>query len=1009
MTISKIDLMLEGTAQDQQTDMLDDAVTEALSEYAPVTEDIGLEPPVAQEEVQVAGLGKLAKGIVSAAKETPRKPPEKPVEAPKADLPIEPEPTKQISPDQDPEEYFESLREQMAPADMPVAGKPPETVFNLDKINTTDDVKRHIEMVAQKYGGVSEKMNFEQVAEKVKGEGYSEQFIANVVNVNSRMEANPADVYRMMLALNDAAQNTMDLAKKVDEASINGTLNDELMVEFSQALAFEGALSRGVKGKQEDIARSLAIFNQARTTDTNRALELRKVVESFGEPHITTSGIKANNQGSGIVRMARVYKEMGDKESAHKFAEKIYPFHKRVGDIIMTSHTNNVLSGPTTHLKNMLANTGMIGLSVLEKQGAVGIGKLRNIITGNKDYMRQQEILVDIASWQQAAAESWVLAKNAFKNNRPITGASKVETRTHAMPFDIETGEGSSLFMKKFAASMKWYGKWQTMPGRLLMSEDEGFKAFNYRRHLNSLSYREAQSHYDELVADKFDDNGKLIKKGLDPEQALAEASEYGNSLMRNPPDSLNQEALDYAAELTFTKELEGSFRSVGNWLNRHPLAKQFALFWQTPMNIGGALVKRSPLAPLMKSVKEDWNKGGVYRDMAVSRVMTGGSLIGVANYFTSNNLITGAGPYSTEQKKILEAQGWQPYSIVIQKGRIPEETMNKLKQLTKVTHTDKYDYVSYAGLEPVGAIMGMGATWGEYNTLNGDADSNADLYMGLAAGIGDYMQEVPVFSGVNDFMSLFSGNQSEFEDGLDKFIQKFSAKTSSTLIGGTPISFYSSLQAYTTKVLNDEKVSYRPDYAGYDEVNPLAKGFLDALQKYRANNPFTNDALQNPLDPITGQVRTHPSSDMWERSFPLKLSEGKYDAARKVMYAFGVNDHEPDRSIDGIDLTGSQHNRWMELATGKEVATAMGEGVPILRDWIVQTYNDPEWYKQANADKEWAKSYLDRGISEYYRIAKEMLLSENRNLRRGKMIKKEKFEKKVTPKIEALQGQVIR
>jgi hypothetical protein len=344
--IENIDPLVDASAEEQQDALIDGVMTQDLMPEVSDIAQVGLEEAPEPEQVEVAGLKDVFGVFAKSAKRTG----DEPNLVGKTEL---------------------DEAEMIVPTKGAVEGAPPETIFNLNKINGPDELKQHIDQVAQASGaGQIERMDFGQLTSKIEEMGYSESFVKKIINPNAKLNADPGEVYKMMLALTDAGKRSQDLAKKIEA----GDFTDETLVEFRQAVALEGAISRGAKRKQADVARSLSIFNQARTAEADRAFRLEEVLNASGGR-------------DDAVALAKAYLSAGGPEKAAQLAERT--LGGRVKDIWITTWINGILSSPVTHIKNMTANAAYAGLNLAEKQTAALIGKTRNILFNSPDYIRQ--------------------------------------------------------------------------------------------------------------------------------------------------------------------------------------------------------------------------------------------------------------------------------------------------------------------------------------------------------------------------------------------------------------------------------------------------------------------------------------------------------------------------------------------------------------------------------------------------------------------------------------------
>jgi len=153
--------------------------------------------------------------------------------------------------------------------------------------------------------------------------------------------------------------------------------------------------------------------------------------------------------------------------------------------------------------------------------------------------------------------------------------------------------------------------------------------------------------------------------------------------------------------------------------------------------------------------------------------------------------------------------------------------------------------------------------------------------------------------------------------------------------------------------------------------LSAAERGYFEALQNFRSRNPLTSDSLLRSLDPITGEVETQGEGKLYEMFNPFKLSSGKYNQAKGVLHAYGIPMYIPPNSINGIQLSDKQYNRWIELATqdGKlaEQISYLGES-----DSIQNLASD-------NLGK--AQDIIQKTISDAYSTAKKILINEDPEL----------------------------
>ena len=890
------------------------------------------------EPTLVAGPASL---IRKAIKEAPKRT-EKPMISPQVDM-------EKIGP-------YQVIREDAAKAEAvleqaptaPVSGKPPEVAFNLDQITGDDGFKQYIDATARVYGADKiERVSYKEIAAKAAEEGYNEAFLARVLDESKVTEANAANAYKMLLAITDAGKRAFDLGEQVKAAKAAGTLTDELAGQFAQAVSLEGNLLKAVKGRQVDIARTLGIFSQARTASVERGAQLQAIMNEAG-------GIDS------VFDLANKYTALSSAGARADLAEKA--IGGTVKDIWFSTWINGLLSSPVTHAKNIAGNMFFGGLQIPERALASAIGKARNFMfKGGEQAISGDELYAQAIGFLQGIREGGEIAGTAFVKNTPTDPFQKIEAvRAGRGEFDVDFGDSEAG--KALSNALRYWGNFVTIPGRALMAEDEFFKAVGYRMELNALAAREGNTMYN-----------NLINSGVAPQDASKQAADLVAQLLANPTPDLEDAAKSAARVVTFTRELEPALQGIQK-AAQNPLIKMFIPFVRTPTNITLEAMARTPgLNFASPRFWGDYNAGGIKRDQALARVTLGGSMIYSVSAGVFEGRVTGYGPMRTEDRKALEGTGWQPFSLVFDAKDVDEDLMARFEQLTTVSRGPDKIYVSYAGLEPIGTLLGVGATAGEYAQMTPGGEDLDKLMMGGALGMYQYLGDTPMLSGFSDIMKVFTSGAKDAPTMFYDLINKVSRQVSEFAIGGSPLGAHSSLVAAVERLVDPTRSSTMPSEASFKTgmIEPAVKGFYEAVNYYKSRNPLTSDSLPRQLDPITGEPEMVGKGNLYELFSPFKVSEGKYNQAKAVLVAYGVPMYIPKKSFDGIQLSAEQYNRWIELATK--------DG--LLADRIAAIGESPAIQALAGNDLGKAQAIISKEISDAYEVAKQMLIAEDPDL----------------------------
>lgn len=902
--------------------------------------------PVEFEDTQVAGIKDIAEIILKAPKRT-----KKPVIQ-------EGKQVEQIGPyqvikDVTPAEAEKVLEE--APK-MPVSGKPSaepgtqETAFNLDLIKDEDGVKQFIEATARNAGADKlEKISYKEVAAKAAEDGYDESFLARIIDPNAPTLADPTQAFKMLLAITDAGKRAFDLGEQVKAAKKAGNLTPELASQFQQAIALESVLVKASRGRQADIARTLGIFSQARESSAMRGQMLEGLMNEAG-------GIES------VFDMANKYTALDSRSARANLADNMFANGlTKVKDVWMSTWINGLLSSPVTHAKNVAGNLFFGAYQIPERALASAIGSGRNLLfKGGEAGIKMNEVQAQAIGFLQGIREGGEISITAFKKNQPTDPFSKIEdVRVGRDAFDIDFGDSDTG--KAMSNALRYWGKFVTLPGRALMAEDEFFKAVGYRMELNSLAVREGNNMYD-----------SLIKSGISPDDASRQSSQLVADLLANPTPDIDEAAKAVSRTVTFTRELESGLQGMQR-AAQNPLVKIFVPFIKTPTNIALEAMSRTPgLNFASPRFWGDYNAGGIRRDQALARVTLGGSLMYAAGSYSLEGRLTGYGPMRTEDKKALDGSGWQQFSIVFDKADVDPDTLAEFEKITSVKYGPDKVYVSYAGMEPLATLLAISSTSAEYSMMTPGGEDLQKIAMGGALGIYQYLSDQPMLQGFGEITKVFSSGKKDGPGILADLMKKMVKQTTEFAIGGSPLGAHSSFVAMVERTMDPSKSNTMPSNMAISATEPAARGFWEAVNYYKSRNPLTSDSLPRSLDAITGEVQKAGKGNLYEAVSPFKTSDGKFSPAHATLVEYGVPAYQPNRSMDGVELSASQYNRWIELSTG--------DGR--LADVIASYGKSPDIQSLANRDLASVQAMIAQEISDAYERGKKMLVQEDADLR---------------------------
>jgi len=783
-------------------------------------------------------------------------------------------------------------------------GKPPEEAFNLTNMQN-DNVAAIIGGVGDALGIQTKKVTFEEIKQKATDLGVDEVFLNRLLDSNGKMLPSAVDTYRAFQVLESSADELGRLFSLVN----SGQASEAQMLQLRQQITFHGLVQKAVKGVQTETARALAVMRIPREGSVD---VIRQTLDQTGG-------------AASLQDLARAYMTLDNAADRNKLVEK--SMMSTAKDVWFTTYINGLLSLPTTHAKNIIGNTLFGAYQIPERMIASfysnvlpdGVRSWRALVPGSaKEKVEFDEVLTELQSLRLSVSEGLTLARRSWSQNAPTDPMSKLELKRTGDQPDISA---AALGMEPdtwLAKGVDLYGKVITLPGRALMTEDEFFKGWFYRTAFNRLALRRSKSVYRDA-----------IEGGADEATAAARAETELDSIYKNPPADLDEQAMNYARKGTFTmdlppalKNLEGSFQ--------HPIAKMIVPFFRTPANIALEVIERTPFAPISSRFRDDLAKGGPDRDLALAKVTMGSALLATFAGFSGEGYLTGRGPARKADREALMRGGWQPYSLVLPKDMFGDQ-IERLNSIGRVSISDDKIYVSFNGMEPISAFLAMAADYAEYARYEDDAGKTEEVFMGALYGMYHYMSEQPWLTGIADIASALGGTLPNANKTVVDVVNAIVKQGTSFGIGGSPAGAYNSAVAGIERFMAPEA----SDTSVKGQDLPMGvKGFYEGLKRYMARVPGLSNSLPERLN-LWGDTIIQGQGSALEMVLPTRVSPGQFSPTDDVLVRLGSPIGMPARKVEGVELNADQYNRLLTIY-GKqlnakqilfEVATAPGFG----------------------------------------------------------------------------------
>jgi hypothetical protein len=511
-------------------------------------------------------------------------------------------------------------------------------------------------------------------------------------------------------------------------------------------------------------------------------------------------------------------------------------------------YVNGLLSGPKTWMANMVGNTATTLWAIPERQLAEWMGAFREMKGGDPGVV-QGEAWAMLHGVLGSVGDAWRLAWKGFKEGESqfVTLADEMAEGRRAATGKMELPHQRALSAESFdltgpaGKAVDWLGNLVRFPSRVLVGTDDFFKVINYRAELRAQALRHATQ--------------EVAGRGLQGKAYADAVTRRMTQLMTDPPLSIKKAADDFALYQTFTNELGETGQRI-QALTQTVGGKIVMPFVRTPLNITKYATDRTPLGLFKKSLRNDLMGNDLAkRDLAAAKVAMGSLTMGVAGLMAYEGLITGAGPTDPEMRRVLESQGWRPYSLKI-----------------------GGQYVSYNRTEPIGMLLGLAADWTDA-VANAEGDSRGDMFMdgatGIVGAIAKNLSSRTFVKGLAETMAFIA----DPERGGD-------VRASSFLMSLVP---YSGMLRQTEAVMD-------PTLAEAGTI----------MERIRAQIPLLSDGVP-------------PRRDLWGNKLymtgvygPIGVSPLRDDPVLKEIVASGANvPGLPDTVEERIALTPEERDQW--------------------------------------------------------------------------------------------------
>ena len=565
-----------------------------------------------------------------------------------------------------------------------------------DYIELNDVIKKcHFEddtQIQEFYDAISTKslnresvQSHREVAETASTMGFSKKEF-DKIQVNDEQMA--AKVLR--------ARQTVDVLENVMRAiatNPNKTADD--YVQFGRFLEMHFDVRQRLLDVKTNIARTLSSFRIK--SKTNHGLNYDEVAESILQ------------QTGGKQKFQFMMQKMADMQNPVNVSHLVNASKKKNFVEHMQSYwINSLLSGPSTHMRNIVGNMsaqvfkGMeLGTAAMRVGGETSFKDLGSYMHGMVGGALEA---IGLPLFKQSAALEY--KGSVWKVLRDNEGA--IDQRNF---MDVNASNVGNIPADTFMGrAAKWAGHAITMPSRALATGDEFFKTMAYRADLRMQASIAARN------------------------QSEKSRMEFMEEFLNDPPSDAVAQASKEMRVMTFQNDGGKFTQALQRMSNEQPLLKFAMPFVRTPVNILKYVGHRTPIINRFSSqMQADIAAGGVRKEMAEARVALGSTLYGIGLMLAASGTVTG----TYDKKKHRSAE-------FIGSGK------GKLKFGNKTFDISTSD--------PIGAFFIMAAD--TFDLLEKASSDEIDNYMGACTAlIASNLSNRSYLQGLGQLLTALTGD----------------------------------------------------------------------------------------------------------------------------------------------------------------------------------------------------------------------------------------------------------
>jgi hypothetical protein len=517
-------------------------------------------------------------------------------------------------------------------SDLGKASKLNPTVFN-----SSDDVLKYITQYAKdnkdnlnKFR--TNKITFEQTKKDAAILLGDSEGVGKIINPATGAPFNAEELVAAKMVAVSSGESLAEHALNV----VKDPSNKVAQSAFEDAKQAHNMVMGALKSGSSETARALNAgkiapnpIGMARSKMVDQSVELAGGSESLVEQAKKIRAIYDIPEGDFGTRMGEV--------------QKLTKFHKF--DEALSFYVVNNLLTMKSFGSAFIGNAANNVIGTMDRAFQAGIGKVFRIQDAPTISAVTQEIHGQMGALMEgmtAAGESLMTGHAAGPANVMKADFPTINPISSAR---LGISDSSNVGARAIGKLADGVGLALSVPSRLIAPADSFWATVAYRGRVRSMAYEQAMSN------------------GLKGE----ELQTFMKSVTSSPPEEIHQAAVAYAREQVYAKPLEGIAAGIDNGLrNSIPLGRAIIPMFRTTANEIEYIAVHSPLALMSPNVRAAISRGGAEGSLAVAKIATGMTGLGVMTYLAATGSITGEVPQNKDTAKALQEEhtGRQPNSL---------------------------------------------------------------------------------------------------------------------------------------------------------------------------------------------------------------------------------------------------------------------------------------------------------------------------------------------------------